>query len=149
MANVFTPSGKVIPAAGNVNFNSNASSNAVRQVFGQATSNMQGLTNSNVDHGTRPPPYTALTVPTAASGNLKLTYFRGKSLFLTAPTTRNVSNITTTSITPTLSGGTGTSFFIAIGSSAGTSNVVGWRSATSGTTLCRSSGTTRCAASPA
>ena len=135
MANVFTPSGKVIPAAGNVNFNSNASSNAVRQVFGQATSNMQGLTNSNVDHGTRPPPYTALTVPTAASGNLKLTYFRGKSLFLTAPTTRNVSNITTTSITPTLSGGTGTSFFIAIGTSAGTSNTVGWRSATSGTAI--------------
>ena len=135
MANVFTPSGKVIPAAGNVNFNSNASSNAVRQVFGQATSNMQGLSGSNVDHGTRPPPYTALTVPTAASGNLRLSYFRGKSLFLTAPTTRNVGTITTTSVTPTLSGGTGTSFFIAIGTSAGTSNTVGWRPATSGTAI--------------
>jgi hypothetical protein len=56
-------------------------------------------------------------------------------VFLIAPTTRNISNITGTTVTPTLSGGGGTSYQIAIGTSPGTSNTVGWRVATTGTQI--------------
>jgi len=134
----FAASGNVIPATGNINFNSNASSNAVRQVFGEATSNMQGLVTSNYNTSSRPPPFTVTTanqVPGAASGNLKLSFFAGKSLFLTSPTTYTISNITTSNVTPTLSG-SGTSYYIAVGTAAGGSTLTnGWVSATSGTAI--------------
>jgi len=139
----FAASGNVIPATGNINFNSNASSNAVRQVFGEATSNMQGLVGSDYNTSTRPPPFTVTTanqVPAAASGNLKLSFFAGKSLFLTAPTTYTISNITTSNVTPTLSGG-GTSYYIAVGTAAGGSTLTnGWVSATSGTAITKQTG---------
>lgn len=135
----FAASGNVIPATGNINFNSNASSNAVRQVFGEATSNMQGLVGSTYNTSTRPPPFTVTTanqVPTAVSGNLKLSFFAGKSLFLTSPTTYTISNITTSNVTPNLSGGSGTSYYIAVGTAAGGSTLTnGWVSATSGTAI--------------
>ena len=143
MANTFTASGNVIPATGNITFNSNAASNAVRQVFGGGViSNMVGLVNSNVDVGTRPPPFAvASTVPTAASGNLKLSFFAGKSLFLTAPTTYNIGTITNSSVNPTLSGGSGTSYLIAIGSAAGGTTLTnGWVAATSGTAITKQTG---------
>ena len=138
MANVFTASGNVIPASGNINFNSNAASNAVRQVFGELTSNMVGLVGSNVDDGTRPPPFTAGTVPNAASGNLKLSYFRGKSLFITpAPSSLRITNFTTSAVTLqwTLGSVLSTTLYIAVGTSAGASNTLGWTSATGGTAV--------------
>ena len=134
----FAASGNVIPATGDITFNSNASSNAVRQVFGEATSNMQGLAGSNYNTSARPPPFTVTTanqVPTAASGNLKLSFFAGKSLFLTTPSQPAIATLTTTSVTPTLTGGSGTSYYISIGTSAGASNTVGWQLATSATAI--------------
>lgn len=134
----FAASGNVIPATGAINFNSNASSNAVRQVFGTAASNMQGLVGSNYNTSNRPPPFTVTTanqVPTAASGNLKLSFFAGKSLFLTTPSAPVIATLTTTAVTPTLAGGSGTSYYIAIGTSAGASNTVTWRLATTATAI--------------
>ena len=114
-----------------------SASNAIFEVFGKpAGNNLVALAGSNVDTGTRPPGYSVTnTVPTAASGNLKMSYFAGKSVFLTAPSTYNIGNITTTTLTPALSGGNGTSYQIAVGTTAGTSNTVGWRAATNNTQI--------------
>ena len=132
-------SGKVVPLTGNITLRTApaSASNAIFEVFGTpAGNNLVGLVGSNVDPGTRPPPFTvASTIPTAASGNLKFSFFAGKSAFLAVPTTLTVAAISTTTLTPTLSGGGGTSYQIAIGSSAGTSNTVGWRSATTATQI--------------
>ena len=132
-------SDKVVPLAGNITLRTAPASagNAIFEVFGTpAGNNLVGLVGSNVDPGTRPPPFTvASTIPTAASGNLKFSFFAGKSAFLAVPTTLTVAAISTTTLTPTLSGGGGTSYQIAIGSSAGTSNTVGWRSATTATQI--------------
>ena len=132
-------SGKRVAPTGDITLRTApaSASNAIFEVFGTPVgNNLVALAGSNVDPGTRPPPYTvASTVPTAGSGNLKMSFFAGKSVFLIAPTTLNISNITGTTVTPTLSGGGGTSYQIAIGTSLGTSNTVAWRVATTGTQI--------------
>lgn len=132
-------SGKVVPASGDIRLKTApaSASNAIFEVFGTpAGGNLVGLVGSNVDPGTRPPPFTvAATVPTAASGNLKMSFFAGKSLFLTTPSAPVIATLTTTAVTPTLAGGSGTSYYIAIGTSAGASNTVAWRLATTATSI--------------
>jgi len=123
MANIFTPSGNVIPSLP-INFNSNASSNAVRQVFGEATSNMQGLVGSNYNTSTRPPGYTpTLTVP---GGNLSLSFFAGKSIFLASPVTLTITTPMTvpSSLTTNVSGGGGTSFYVMVGTTSTGTNIL-------------------------
>lgn len=127
MANVFTASGNVIPGTGNITFNSNAASNAVRQVFGEGTSNMQGLSGSNYNTSTRPPGYTPVgTVPTAASGNLKLSFFAGKSIYLTAPSSLTITTPMTvpSSLTTIVSGGGGASFYVMVGTTIAGTNIL-------------------------
>ena len=132
-------SGKVVPASGDIRLKTApaSASNAIFEVFGTpAGGNLVGLVGSNVDPGTRPPPFTvAATVPTAASGNLKMSFFAGKAAFLTSPNVPAISTLTTTAVTPTLAGGSGTSYYIAIGTSAGASNTVAWRLATTATSI--------------
>lgn len=131
-------SGKVVPASDIRLKTAPASAgNAIFEVFGTpAGGNLVGLVGSNVDPGTRPPPFiVAATVPTAASGNLKMSFFAGKSAFLTSPNVPAISTLTTTSLTPTLAGGSGTSYYIAIGTSGGASNTVAWRLATTATSI--------------
>lgn len=132
-------SGKVVPASGAISLKTAPASagNAIFEVFGTpAGGNLVGLVGSNVDPGTRPPPFTAAaTVPTAASGNLKMSFFAGKAAFLTSPNVPAISTLTTTSFTPTLAGGSGTTYRIAVGTTSGASNTVGWQAATSGTAI--------------
>lgn len=130
---------KVVPESGTIYLKTAASaaSNSIFQVFGTPVgNNLVGLVGSNYNTSTRPPPFIATnTIPTAGSGNLKMSFFAGKSKFLTPPSTIVVSNITTTTLTPTLSGGNGTSYHIAIGSATGTSNILSWREATTATQI--------------
>ena len=132
-------SGKVVPASGDIRLKTAPASagNAIFEVFGTPPGgNLVGLAGSNVDPGTRPPPFTvAATVPTAASGNLKMSFFAGKAAFLTSPNVPAISTLTTNAVTPTLAGGSGTSYYIAIGTSAGASNTVAWRLATTATSI--------------
>ena len=131
-------SGKVVPASDIRLKTAPASAgNAIFEVFGTpAGGNLVGLAGSNVDPGSRPPPFTvAATVPTAASGNLKMSFFAGKAAFLTSPNVPAISTLTTTAVTPTLAGGSGTSYYIAIGTSTGASNTVAWQLATTATSI--------------
>jgi hypothetical protein len=121
-------SGKVVPAT-NIYLKAapGDSNNSIFQVFGTPTgNNLVGLVGSNYDDGARPPPYTALTVPNAASGNLKLSFFGGKSVFLGAPTTLDISsfNVSTNKLTTSVSGGDGTSFRVLVGTTDKGSNVL-------------------------
>lgn len=121
-------SGKVVPAT-NIYLKAapGDSNNSIFQVFGTPTgNNLTGLVGSNYDDGARPPPYTALTVPTAASGNLKLSFFGGKSVFLGAPTTLDIPsfNVSGNKLTTDVSGGNGTSFRVFVGTTDKGSNVL-------------------------
>jgi hypothetical protein len=125
-------SGKVVPTSGDIQFLSNANSNAVAQVFGLGTSN---VSLSSLVGRAYNPSVTAAPVfvaPTVRALPLSLQRdLSGASLFLTAPTTFGISAISAGSITPTLSGGSGT-YYVAIGTTPGTSNIRNWGTATSG-----------------
>ena len=126
-------SGNVVPATGDVQFLSNASSNAVCQVFGLGSnssfSSLVGLSyNPNVNTL-----YTNLsTIPALSS--LSLRFFAGTSLFLTSPNIPTISSITTSGITPVLSGGSG-NYYVALGTTEGGSNLLNWVPATSATAI--------------
>lgn len=127
-------SGKVVPVSGSIQFRSNVASNAVRQVFGEASSNLRGLIGSNYSDGTQPPPVApTLSVP---SGNLNLSFFRGKSIFIAPPTTLTVAtpmNVISGEVNLNIYGGDGTTFGIAIGSTPGASNITsGWTTVSAG-----------------
>ena len=128
-------SGLVVPSSGNINFNSNVTANAVRQVFGTA-SNMLALIGSPVDTvATRPPPFVAPTVPGVP---LSLSYFRGKALFIEPPPSDlRVTDLTTSSIRLqwTLGNVVSETVYIAVGTSAGTSNTLSWTPAIGGTNV--------------
>ena len=129
-------SGKVVPATNIYLKTAPASAgNAILEVFAPGGNNLGGLAQIAYSTGATPPPFSAAITPTLASGNLNMSFFAGKSVFLAVPTTLNVAAISTTTLTPTLSGGGGTSYQIAVGTSAGTSNTVGWTSATTATQI--------------
>ena len=119
-------SGNVVPATNIYLRTAPASaSNSIFEVFGRpAGNNLVGLVGSNYNTSTRPPPFSATnTIPTAASGNLTMNFFASKSKFLASPTV-SIGGITTTTLTPYLSGGS--SYQIAVGCNIGTSNKVNW-----------------------
>ena len=123
-------SGNVVPATGDVQFLSNASSNAVCQVFGLAAdSSFSSLVGRAYNPSvTAAPVFVAPTVhalPLSLQGDLS-----GASLFLTSPNTPTISALTTSGFTPVLSGGSGT-YYIALGTGLGTSNIMNWNSASS------------------
>jgi len=133
-------SGNVVPTTGNIYLRTAPSStnNAIFEVFGTpAENNLNGLRDTVYDDPTvRPPPLTTdtpLTVP--ASGNVSMALFRGKSKFMTTPSVPLISSLSSTSLTPTLTGGSGT-YYIAVGTTAGASDTTGgWKAATSGTAI--------------
>ena len=127
-------SGNVVPATGDVQFLSNANSNAVCQVFGLAAgSSLSSLVGRAYNPSVTAAP--VFTAPTVRALPLSLQRdLSGASLFLTSPSTFSISAISASSITPTLSGGSGT-YYVAIGTSAGTSNIRNWATATSGTAI--------------
>lgn len=129
-------SGKVVPGS-NIYLRTapSAASNSIFQVFGTPSgSNLAGLVGCNYNTSARPPPfYSTDIVPTAASGNLKVSFFAGKSKFLTVPNTPTITTMTTSNFTPSLSGGGGSSYYIAVGNNFGGFENFGWAAASSGT----------------
>ena len=126
-------SGKAVPSSGNISLRTApaSASNAIFEVFGvPASSNLLGLRSAAYNTTTRPPTFTQNTIP--SSGNLSMSSFAGTSKYLTSPTTVAMTNLYPTSIVPSLAGGGGTSYYVAVGTSAGTSNVLGWTAATNG-----------------
>lgn len=133
-------SGNVVPTTGNIYLRTAPSSTnkAIFEVFGTpAGNNLNGLRGTVYDDpNVRPPPLTTdipLTVP--ASGNVSMALFRGKSKFMTTPSVPLISSLSSASLTPTLTGGSGT-YYIAVGTTAGASDTTGgWKAATSGTAI--------------
>lgn len=129
-------SGKVVPTSGDIQFSSNVNSNAVCQVFGLgANSSFSSLVGSAYNPNVNTLYLSTDAVPTVpALSSLSLRFFAGASLFLTSPNSPTLSSITTSGITPTLSGGSG-SYYVALGTAVGGSNVLNWTAATSGTAI--------------
>jgi hypothetical protein len=129
-------SGKVVPTSGDIQFLSNVDSNAVCQVFGLgANSSFSSLVGTAYNPNVNTLYLSTDAAPTVpALSSLSLRFFAGASLFLTSPNTPTISSITTTGITPTLSGGSG-SYYVALGTAVGGSNVLNWTAATSGTAI--------------
>ena len=130
-------SGNTVPST-NIHLKTGAASanNGVFEVFGTPTNNnLNGLRGVVYNTTTRPPPVTPSTFP--ASGSLSMTTFGGKSAFLATPTVTVANiNLPTNAITLTLSSGGGTSYQVAVGTSAGdTTTTGGWVPATSGTAI--------------
>lgn len=125
-------SGNVVPATGDVQFLSNASSNAVCQVFGLATTN---VTLSSLVGRPYNPSVTAapvFTAPTVRALPLSLQRdLSGASLFMATPNNPTIGGLDTNNqgIYPFYSGTTGATlrYYIALGTSAGTSNILSWR----------------------
>ena len=122
-------SGNVVPASGNIQFLSNTPATAVCQVFGLATSNVPVTTlvgrpyNSSI---TNPPVFTAPSVPPLP---IRIRTPAGASLFIPSPSTAAIAfydNLI--QIQPILSPteGTNEKYYIALGTSPGTSNIVNW-----------------------
>jgi len=124
-------SGRVVPATGNITFASNASLNAVCQVFAPSSNKITSLCNVAYNPSTRPPGFISNFVPGPVPGTpLNIRFFDGDSKYITAPTTLTIKTMTTTTFTPTLSGGGGDQYHIAIGTSAGGNQQVNWRPGT-------------------
>lgn len=127
------------PLTGNLNLRSsgNASSNAVFQVFGIPTnSNLAGLAGKAYDPQDATIRFTAPTVPTPSIGApLSMNIFRGYALYASVPTV-NVTLLTATTLTPNFTGGGGTTYYVAIGTSLGATNAqtTAWQALTNGTT---------------
>ena len=127
------------PLTGNLNLRSsgNASSNAVFQVFGIPTnSNLAGLAGKAYDPQDATVRFTAPTVPTPSIGApLSMNIFRGYALYASVPTV-NVTLLTATTLTPNFTGGGGTTYYVAIGTSLGATNAqtTAWQALTNGTT---------------
>lgn len=120
-------SGNVVPATGDIQFLSNANSNAVSQVFGLATSNVSLSSLVGVEYNpsvTAAPVFVAPTVPTP----LSLRSLAGASLFIPTPNTPTIQLGGSDQIYPQLSGPAGATgkYYIALGTSAGASNAVSW-----------------------
>jgi hypothetical protein len=122
-------SGNVVPASGNIQFLSNTPATAVCQVFGLATSNVPVTTlvgrpyNSSI---TNPPVFTAPTVPPLP---VRVRTPAGASLFLPSPTSAVIRFYDNSiQFQPTLSPteGVNEKYYIALGTSPGTSNIVNW-----------------------
>ena len=127
-------SGRVVPAAGNITFASNAVSNAVCQVFTPASNRITSLCNVAYNPSTRPPGFTSNFVPAVPGTPLNIRFFDGDSKYLTAPTV-SVAAITTSTVTPNLSGGGGDSYYISIGTSPQGINSMNWRVGVNGTQI--------------
>jgi len=131
--------GNIVAKTGDLNMRSsgNASSNAVFQVFGIPTnSNLAGLAGKAYDPQDAIIRFTAPTVPTpSVSVPLPMSFFKGYALYASVPTVA-VTLLTTTTLTPNFTGGGGTTYYVAIGTSLGESNsqTSAWTALSSGTT---------------
>ena len=125
-------SGNVVPT-GDIQLLSNANSNAVAQVFGSGSTNvsLSSLVGTAYNPSvTAAPVFVAPTIPALP---LTLRFFSGTSQYLTSPNSPSISELTTGGFKPTLSGGTG-SYYIALGTALGGSNILNWASATTNVT---------------
>ena len=110
------------------------SNNSLFQVFGTpGGNNLAGLAQIAYSTGATPPPFSASTAPTVASG-LSMSFFAGKSAYIASPTV-SVSTITTSNFTPVVTGGGTNTIYIALGTAAGGTQTANWGTWSSGPVL--------------
>jgi hypothetical protein len=126
-------SGNVVPAT-NIYLKTapGASNNSLFQVFGTpGGNNLGGLAQIAYSTGATPPPFSAATTPTVASGNLKMSFFAGKSAYIASPSV-SISALTASGFTPSVTGAGTNTIYIALGTAAGGLQTANWQSWSTG-----------------
>jgi hypothetical protein len=126
-------SGKIVPGSGSNIYLKTApasAANAIFEVFGTPTGGkLSGLVNAPYDPQDATIRFTACNAPALP---LSMRSFAGHAKYATSPTI-SVTNLTTTTLTPNFSGGGGTKYYAAIGTTTGGTDSMAWTALADGT----------------